>query len=350
SYNACFLFAFAVLSVTAACAERSKSASTKAKPHFPELTIKQKLQAESAGGSQSLRPSRLLENRGNAEFALPTALTYANNGDLYILDNNGHAVHRWSGGETKANVFLMQHVGALNFPYAGQIANQRLYISDNDGIKVFSTKGEFERLIRVYFGVFSFAITDKETFLISPLIRKPEAQSPLIVELDSHGKLIRGFGRRPNTHESLDAQAFLSVEKNQLFVAFKYRPVVEVYDIASGRLSRTIDVSHSIFPQLAAQMSAGSEGSERGRLPRYLAGIKVIDGRIFLCLYLPKPEIWEMRDDGQRLRQFQVECPSSALDIFGFDVRARGNSVTIALGLIDPALSPSVAEITTNLS
>jgi hypothetical protein len=166
--------------------------------------------------------------------------------------------------------------------------------------------------------------------------------------LDSHGKLIRGFGLRPNTHEDLDAQAFLSVEKNQLFAAFKYRPIVEVYDIASGRLSRTIDISHSIFPQLAAQMSA--EGSERGRLPRYLAGIKVIDRHIFLCLYLPKPEIWEMRDDGQRLRQFQVECPSSALDIFGFDVRARGSSVTIALGLIDPALSPTVAEITTNLS
>lgn len=319
---------------------------------FPEFVIKQRLQAD--GPIPALSTFRQITNGAGGNFVVPSAITYSDVGDVYVADNNGQVVHCWKANSDRVEVFLTQKVGALNFPNAIQYENHKLYVSDNDGIKIFSEDGQFERLIRIYFGVFSFLITPKGTILVNALVREANDSDPLIVELDHTGKLMRGFGLRQNVpgHNGLEDQAFLAVSNSLLFVAFKHRPSVEVYDLDSGKLNRTLDISHPVFLNLANALMGKPNVNEKklsgeAVIPKYLAGIRISGGRVFLCLYLPRPEIWEINDGGQRVAQFVVLTDSPALEIFGFDVRAMGGTVKISLGLTDPQLSPSVCEVNT---
>lgn len=321
---------------------------------FPEFAMKQSLQYQATDQSAILSTVRRIKNSDGASFVVPSAIAYSEAGDLYVVDNNGQVIHRWKAGSNQVEVFLTQKAGAFNFPYAIQYANNKLYVSDNDGIKVFSADGQFEKLIRTYFGIFSFTITARETILVNALVRNADSSDPLIVELDRDGKLIRGFGSRQNVQgqNGLEDRAFLSLSNGQLFVAFKYRPVMEIYDIASGKLNRTIDIIHPVFRGLEKAMHEAEANRrnlpEQALSPKYLAGMRSLRDRVFLCLYLPKPEIWELNEDGQRVRQFEVSSDSAALDIFGFDVRSMGSSVTLSLGLTDLDLSPSVLEVKTD--
>ena len=331
------------------CASHSAS-KPESNNTFPEFVIKQRLQTNASGSV--LAASRQITNSTGGKFVVPSAIAYSAEGDVYVADNNGQVVHRWKANSDRAEVFLSQKTGALNFPYAIQYGNRKLYVSDNDGIKIFSEDGQFERLIRIYFGVFSFVITSKGTILVNTLVREANNSDPLIVELDHSGKLMRGIGSRRNVpgHNGLEDKAFLAVSNGQLFAAFKHRPSVEVYDLDSGKLSRTLDIPHPVFVSLANAMLADREVSDKqlsgeAIIPKYLAGIRTSGGRVFLCLYLPKPEIWEMNDAGPQVKQIGVLADSSALEIFGFDVRASEATVKVSLGLTNPELSPSVCEV-----
>ena len=345
-------FVTLVLSLLAWGCTREKSSNTE----FPEFAAKQKLQQEADSHSAILSTVRQIKNGAGVSFVVPSAIAYSDAGDLYVVDNNGQVVHRWKTGSNQVEVFLTQKAGAFNFPFAIQYVNDKLYVSDNDGIKVFSADGQFEKLIRTYFGIFSFAITARETILVSALVRNADSSDPLIVELDPNGKLIRGFGSRQNVQgpDGLADQAFLALSNDQLFVAFKYRPTMEIYDLASGKLNRTVNIAHPVFRGLEKAMEetqASSRNSpEQSLKPKYLAGIRTLRDRVFVCLYLPKPTIWELNKNGQQLRQFEISSDSPALNIFGFDVRSRGSSATLSLGLTDPELSPGVLEMNTDLN
>jgi len=341
-----------VLSLLAGSCTKEKSLSTES----PEFAAKQRLQQQFDSHSAILSTVRQIKNGAGISFVVPSAIAYSEAGDLYVVDNNGQVVHRWRAGSNDVEVFLTQKAGTFDFPFAIQYAHNKLYVSDNDGIKVFSADGQFEKLIRTYFGIFSFAITARNTIMVNALVRNADSSDPLIVELDPNGKLIRGFGSRQNVqgHDGLADQAFLSLSNDQLFVAFKYRPTMEIYDIASGKLNRTVDIAHPVFRGLEKAMQDGEASSrnspEQSLTPRYLAGIRTLRDRIFVCLYLPKPTIWELNENGQRVRQFEIASDSPALNIFGFDVRAMGSSATLSLGLTDPELSPSVLEMNTDLN
>lgn len=331
------------------CAKHSAS-EPESKNTFPEFVIKQRLQADTFG--TVLATSRQVTNDAGGNFVVPSAIAYSPEGDVYIADNNGQVVHRWKANSDRAEVFLSQKTGALNFPYAIQYENRKLYVSDNDGIKIFSEDGQFEKLIRIYFGVFSFVVTSKATILVNTLLREADDSDPLIVELDHNGKLMRGFGVRRNVpgHNGLEDKAFFAIDNGQLFVAFKHRPSVEIYDIDSGKLSRTLDISHPVFLSLANALLLDHEVSEKklsgeATIPKYLAGIRTSGGRVFVCLYLPRPEIWEINNAGLQVKQIGVLADSAALEIFGFDVRASDATVKVSLGLTNPELSPSVCEV-----
>ena len=323
---------------------------------FPEMESKQKLQIETSSQPSLLRATRSIGKGSLAEFVLPAAISYSDRGDLYISDNNGQTIHRWPSDSNKAQVFLAQNaVGRVNFPNAIQYVHNEIFVADNDGIKVFSAEGQFERLIRTYLATFSFIVTEKNTILLNALVRNADSQDPLIVELDSDGRRIRGFGLRKNTpnHNGVEDQAFLATAKDLLFVAFKYRKSVEVYEVDSGKLIRTFEIDHPVFSHLAQDIDgSGPDATRRAEgisSPRYVAGVKAIRDRILLCLHLPLPEILELDQNGRRLGYFRVLASSPAIDIFGFDARDTGNNVTISIGLVDPTWSSTIYEVNTAL-
>ena len=219
-----------LVGLNAACARRGESADRKstAANKFPELAVKQELQQSLEANSNpkplTLIPYRSAKNGAGANYVFPASISYSDKGELYISDNNGHRIHYWAIDSATITALPVESGnGQLKFPNSIQYSAKNIWISDNDGIKVLSPDGRFQRLIRSYLGVFSFVETRNSIF-INPLVRNPKAEDPLIVELDRNGKLVRGIGKRRNVavYKGLDDQAYLSTSANLLFVAFKY--------------------------------------------------------------------------------------------------------------------------------
>jgi len=319
---------------------------------FPELGVKQRLQqsVKDEKNIQAITPFRTLNNRQGG-IVFPASLCFSDSGGLFISDNNGQKIHYWPADSSSVKVLPTEAgKGELKFPNTVQWSSGRILVSDNDGIKMFSAEGHLERLIRSYFGVSSFMITDKGTILANTLIRSADNNDPLIVEIEQSGKEIRGFGRRRNAAGQNGAQdiAFLALSKTLLFAAFKHRPTIEIYDIDSGKLVQAVSIDHPVFRDLQKELTTanGSEDEQHGRVfvPRYLAGVRVIDNRVFLCLHLPEPEIWELDQHGNRLAEYRISGLPPAVDFFGFDVRVEGRNLLLAVGTIDQWWNATVSE------
>ena len=316
--------------------------------------VKQQLQ-QSIGRDKgnkvvNIAPFRKLNNR-QAGIVFPASVCYSDSGGLYISDNNGQKIQYWPSDSTIAKVLTTDASnGELKFPNTIRWSSNRILVSDNDGIKTFSPEGHLERLTRSYFGISSFAVTDKGTILANTLIRNPADDDPLIVEIEPSGKQLRGFGVRRNVagHNGAEDVAFLAVSKTLLFAAFKHHPTVEIYDLEFGQLIQRLTIDHPVFRDLQQELRSAnaSEGEQHDRvfIPRYLAGIRVVDNRIFLCLHLPEPEIWEVDRQGNPLAQFRITGLPPAVDVFGFDVRLDNGSLLFAVGTIDQQWNATVSE------
>jgi len=348
-----------VIALQSGCAETRQSVVNQNATEPSELTVKQHLQQElkQDPGRRvvSIAPYRLVRNSAGAGFVFPASISYSDSGTLYISDNNGHRIHYWPVDSPIITAFSPERGnGKLKFPNSIQYADGQILISDNDGIKIFSPEGHLQRLIRSYFGIFSFTKTTKKTIFANTLIRNAEVDDPLIVELDQRGKEIRRFGLRQNVagHNGLEDQAFLTVSGSLLLAAFKYRPLVEIYDVESGKLIGSFNIDHPVFRSLPRELERQRipEKPAEGRVfvPRYLAGIRSSGNRIFLCLSLPEPEIWEVDQKGNRLGEFHVLGLPPAVDIFGFDVRSVKDKMTFSIGIIDQGWHATVSELDGN--
>lgn len=349
----CFLIVVAV----GACTSKREESATKTGTTnaFPELSVKQRLQQsierDKENHASDVSPFRLLNNRQGG-IVFPASLCYSDSGGVYISDNNGQKIGYWPSDSSSAKVFPANATKAvLKFPNAIQWSSSgRILVADNDGIKMFSPDGRFERLIRSYLGISSFAITKKGNILANTLIRNAANDDPLIVELEQSGKQVRGFGVRQNVagHNGAEDVAFLASSNLLVFAGFKHRPTVEVYDIDSGSLVQTLNIDHPVFRDLqnALMSETRSQGEQRGRvfIPRYLAGLRVLNEKVFLCLHLPDPEIWELDQKGNRLAEFRISGLPPAVDIFGFDVRLDKGSLLFAVGIIDQRWNALVTE------
>jgi hypothetical protein len=320
---------------------------------FPELVVKQRLQQshkEEQKNTSILTPFRTLNNR-QAGIVFPASLCYSDSGGLYISDNNGQKIQYWPSDSTTAKVFTTERGnGELKFPNTIRWSSSRIFVSDNDGIKTFSPEGHLERLTRSFFGVSSFTVTDKGTILANTLIRNSADDDPLIVEIEPSGKQLRVFGVRRNVagHNGAEDVAFVAVSKTVMFAAFRHHPTVEIYDLESGRLIQKLTVDHPVFRDLQKELTREnvSEGQQPDRvfLPRYVAGIRVVDNRIFLCLHLPEPEVWEIDRQGNPVAEFRIAGLAPAVDIFGFDVRIDEGNLLFAVGTIDQQWNATVSE------
>jgi hypothetical protein len=348
-----------VIALQCGCLRTGQSVGKQNAPVPSELTVKQHLQQELKQNTGqrvvAITPYRVVSNGAGSGFVFPASISYSDSGTLYISDNNGHRIHYWPVDSPTTTAFLPESGnGKLKFPNSIQYSDGKIFISDNDGIKVFSPEGHLQRLIRPYFGIFSFTKTTKETIFANTLIRNAEVDDPLIVELNQRGKEIRRFGLRQNVagHNGLEDQAFLTVSGSLLFAAFKYRPKVEIYDIESGKMIGSFDIDHPVFRSLANELEHQRvpEKPAEGRVfvPRYLAGIRASGNRIFLCLSLPEPEIWEVDQKGNRLGEFHVSGLPPAVDIFGFDVRSVKEKLIFSIGIIDQGWRATVSELEGN--
>jgi len=344
--------------ISGAC---SQSASTSggvtdaAKPLPNEMYIKQRmLEAHSPPDAAVLTTVKQMRGtEGLMEY--PVSLASSDDGNIYISDNNGQALyHAPPDLVTLKKLLTSGENGQLQYPNTVQIWRNEILVSDNDGIKVFGRNGSFRKLLRTFYATFHFTVDTHRNIYANPTFLMPKESDPLIVKLDEKGMRVAGFGKRLNRkeHNYLEDEAYLCELNGNLVAAFKHQPLVQIYSSEEGKLLREFNVSHPVFGDLK-RLEEDKEfvNPKEGviMLPRYMGGVKAISDKIYVLLYLPRPEIVEFDFQGKETGRYRAQEELSAANYFGFDVRLAGDSRQFVVGVIDPLHMPALITLRPNV-
>jgi hypothetical protein len=237
------------------------------------------------------------------------------------------------------------------------VRQSKIFISDNDGIKVFGRDGSFLELLRIYYSIFHFTVDAQGNIFANPSFIEPKESDPLIVSLDAKGMRVGGFGKRMNRadHDGLEDRVYLCAVDEMAIAAFKHRPRVQVYDRKTGELIREFDVTHPMFPDLLKLAEDKQYVKPRPgvvRLPLYISGVEATPTRIYVLLSLPQPEIIEFSIRGQEIARYRAQLSPSVFSYFGFDVRSTESARQFTVGMFDQQRRPVLATFSpaTNLT
>jgi hypothetical protein len=326
-----------------------------AKPLPTEADIKERLLlAAPATTAEPLKLERQIISKpaeGGA-LVLPVSVAFSAEGGIYISDNTRHAIHYCpSDSDTLSTLPPQSGVGNIRAPTTIHLRQDAIFVSDRDGIKVIKRDGSFERLLRVYYGIFHFAIAPDGAIYVNPFFARADASNPLIVKLDGKGTRVSRFGARVDSpsHDGLDDRAFLFATSDLLIAAFACRPAIQIYDRSKEELVREFRVEHPIFGTLEPLGDDPKYLHPRPgvtALPRFVAGMSFAGGNIFVLLHLPKPEIVAFDLEGKERGRYRLDGLPAAINYFGFDVRRVGDKYRFTVGVIDAGSVPTLAEYT----
>ncbi len=272
----------------------------------------------------SLKQEHLINKR----FIYPSSMDADTNGNILIADNMAHTLDSYSAKTNETTVVpTPTGEGALRFPFVVRKAQQKIYVTDDEGVKIFKENGEYEKLLRTHYSMWDFVVGNDGSIYANTAYRGANESDGLIIKLNPNGERVSSFGRRFNQaqYKGLDDQTLMACSWPLLFVAFKHRPLVEIYDLTKETLVREFAVQHPVFSRLDAlskdESFTNPSSSSRVVLPRYVAGISVVDDRIFVLLHLPHVEIVEFDFLGNEKNRFRSSEVSNVLNYFGFGVQ-----------------------------
>jgi hypothetical protein len=124
----------------------------------------------------------------------------------------------------------------------------------------------------------------------------------------------------------MDSRAFLMSYREQLAVAFKYYPLIRLYD-RNGNLVRESRIGIPVLERLEKynqDRRFTNPAPNVVNLKRSLAGIQAVGGRIFVLLHLPRIEIHEIDLSGRDVATFYVDGPTDIIEYAGFVVWGGG--------------------------
>lgn len=329
----------------------SKSAMLKgatASPSLPpEIEIKERLLRESpVAVSNRMSVERSLRRGDGGAFIHPASLVSNGEGGVFISDNNGHNIFYCPPDASVAAPLPEQEgMGKLHFPNTIYLRKGEIFVTDNDGIKIYGQEGSFQRLIRTYYGLFNFVVSDDNRIYANVYLKEPRDSDPLIVEMDGEGRKLRGFGRRLNLpgYNSAADHAYLVTSGNHLLAAFKHRPILQVFDRQAGTLINEVKIDHKIFDGLARE-SAGTDAGRKS-LPRYVAGMSVVGNSVFVLLHLPRVEIVEFDLQGKERARYHCDELPTITNYFGFDAHSKDDGYVFTIGIMDSRWLPSLVEV-----
>ena len=283
----------------------------------------------------ALKSERTIKKGEGGNFVYPSSFVVKKERDVLIADNNGHTIQQWLSTETKTTELIRD---SLQFPSTIKETNGRIYVSDNDGIKIFKENGQYETLLRTYYALFNFVVAEDQSIYANPEFRSPKDSDPLIVKLNAKGERVSGFGRRLNNlkFNGLDDRALLVRSGQFLFAGFKHRPVIEVFDLSGEKLIREIAVTHPAFEaleKLSHDERFTNPSPRKTALPRFIAGISVAGDSLFVLLHLPHVEIVEFDFQGTERKRYRSLEVQSAIDYFGLEARKENGSNRFYVGV-----------------
>jgi hypothetical protein len=274
-----------------------------------------------------LKQERSIKKAEGARFLNPSSLTADKDGNILIADNMAHELDFYSAKTNETTVVpTPAGEGALRFPFVVRKAQQKIYVTDDEGVKIFKETGQYEKLLRTHYSMWDFVVGNDGSIYANTAYRGAAATDGLIVKLTANGERVSSFGRRFNQsqYKGLDDQAFMACSWPLLFVAFKHRPLVAVYDLTNEKLVREFPIQHPVFSrldELSKDTSFTNPTPSRVVLPRYVAGITVLDDRVFVLLHLPQVEIVELDVLGNEKNRFRSPEVGNVLNYFGFGIQ-----------------------------
>jgi hypothetical protein len=274
----------------------------------------------------SLKQERSIKSEG-ARFANPSSMFTDKDGNILIADNTAHVIDFYSAKTNETTVVpTPTGEGALRFPFVVRKAQHKIYVTDDEGVKIFKENGQYEKLLRTHYSMWDFVLGNDGSIYANTAYRGSTDSEGLIVKLNSNGERVSSFGRRFNQsqYKGLDDQAFMTCSWPLLFVAFKHRPLVAIYDLTNEKLVREFTVQHQVFSRLdslSKDASFTNPNPSKVVLPRYVAGIAVADNRIFVLLHLPQIEIVEFDFLGNEKNRYRSSEVSNVLNYFGFGIQ-----------------------------
>jgi len=277
----------------------------------------------------ALKQERSINKADGGKFIYPSSMVTDTDGNILIADNMAHAIDLYSAKTNETTVFpTPTGEGALRFPFVVRTANQKIYVTDDEGMKIFKENGEYETLLRIHYSMWDFVLGNDGSIYANTAYRGSAESEGLIVKLSPNGERVSSFGRRLNQPQfkGIDDQAFMACSWPLLFVAFKHRPLVAIYDLTNEKLVREFAIQHPVFSRLdtlSKDETFTNPTSSRVVLPRYLAGVTVVDDRIFVLLHLPQVEIVEFDFLGNEKNRFRSPEVSNVLNYFGFGIQNK---------------------------
>src|SRR6185503_17494702 len=159
------------LAVSAACTRTNTTSATESHSALPavnEMQIKRDLlEGHALPNAVELEVLRQTQSSDASYLEYPTSLASSDDGDIYISDNNGDAIYHTTSNLKVLNK-LPAEDGHLAYPNTIQVRQNEIFISDNDGIKIFERNGSFQRLLRIYYTVFDFALDPAGNIFANP--------------------------------------------------------------------------------------------------------------------------------------------------------------------------------------
>jgi len=319
----------------AGCARTSKSAvvdsgnsSAKAANDAEEIIKSRTVNEPTSNHTTALTVERQIVSDQSASqlFVYPVSITVVPDRSVYVSDNNAHLIRVWApDSNSVATLPTPQGKEALQWPNAIRHSNDSLFVSDDQGIKMFGRDGSLQRILKSYYAFHDFVASSTGTFYINPRFRTEKKTNPLIVELTGDGTKVRGFGDRFNHTEvaGLDDEVYLAASPGFVVAVYKHLPLIHFYD-HNGKLIKEISLEHPVFSSLKALAEDRAfvhPGASRFRLPTYVAGASVVGDHIFILLHLPQPEIVEFTLEGKEVNRYRGSLSPLATIYRGFDAQ-----------------------------
>lgn len=304
-------------------------------------------QSKELDGAESLKTVLSYDLRKQYSLGYPASFVISNDNNIYLVDNKNSAVFKVSADFQTFEQFIKSKndSGFLEYPNQIKEFDNSIYINDNGGIRIVNKEGALQRTIQPQLGLNDFALKTGEEFLINPLYSINDKELPLILKLDSQGKKSGTIGQmQPTEYHGLENNVLLVTADSTLIVGYKQLPLIELYDLTTNKLIKSIKVKEAIFDDLEhLKSNKALINPEPGkyRLPKYIAGLKLFKERIYVLLHLPYTEIIEFTLTGEIVQRYRSK-ESRIIDYFGFDIRLLNSTKQFFVGEFDLSHTPSM--------
>jgi hypothetical protein len=283
-----------------------------------------------------------LDLRKDVPIHRPISFLNSNDGNIYLVENNEGKLFKISADFQSVKEII---TNKLKSPGAIREFNNNLFLLDNNGLNVFDKEGKLIKTINPHLFIEDFFVQSDEKYFVSLAELRLENDTKLVSILNSTGKRVESIcDPNPVEYKVFEHKTFIEIKDDKLYLAYKFVPLVEVYDLKTGTKIYSFNIDASIFPplmDLKKDKGFVNPVPNTFRIPKFIAGLKVAQDKIYVLLHTPNPVIVEFTLNGKEVQRY-ISKSSQAMDYFGFDFRLNNDTKQFFVGLIDKFDKPSL--------